>query len=101
MTFWSNFTFANTVIPENSKLSNLKSTKFCSHPFTDVSILWDGSCVPCCFDYDKQLIIGDANIDSIETIILNAKASSLRKAFLGGGSIPEYCQNCQADLIEG
>ena len=99
LVFWSNFTFANTIINPDSKLSNLNNTKFCFHPFSDMSILWDGRCVPCCLDYDGELDVGNANIDSLESILMNNKATQLRKAFLGQAPIPDYCKKCQADLV--
>ncbi|MBF0383072.1 MAG: tetratricopeptide repeat protein [Magnetococcales bacterium] len=98
LNFWSNFTFANTIIDENARLKYQNTAKFCYHPFTDVAILWDGICVPCCLDYDGQLKIGDANSESLETIILDTKATTLRKAFHGKGVIPDFCRKCQADL---
>jgi tetratricopeptide (TPR) repeat protein len=99
LSFRSNFTFANTIVHEDTSLTYSNNTKFCSHPFLEISILWDGRCVPCCLDYDGQLDIGNANTDSLESILVSAKASRLRKAFLGDGFLPEYCRKCQADLI--
>ena len=99
LNFWSNFTFANTIVDEYTQLTYLDNTKFCHHPFSEISILWDGRCVPCCLDYDGQLNIGDANVDSLESILMSAKASQLRNAFLGDGSIPEYCKKCQAEIV--
>jgi hypothetical protein len=96
--FWSHFTFANTIINEYTKLTYLNNTKFCDHPFTDFSILEGGRCVPCCLNYDGELYIGDANRDSLEPILIGAKASHFRKIFLGEGSLPEYCRKCQEDL---
>ena len=97
--FWPNFTFANTIVRQDAQLTFANNAKFCSHPFTDISVLWDGRCVPCCLDYDGQLYIGNANTDSLESILMGAKASHLRRAFLGDGSLPVYCQKCQADFI--
>jgi tetratricopeptide (TPR) repeat protein len=99
LVFWSNFTFANTVINEDAQLKCLDNTKFCFHPFSEISILWDGRCVPCCLDYDGQLDVGNANIDSLESILMGEKASQLRKAFLGDGSLPKYCQKCQSEIV--
>lgn len=51
----------------------------CSHPYKSMVVLWNGSCVACCVDYDNRWIIGDARSESLEEIWNGKKMQKLRK----------------------
>lgn len=93
LVMWSHFTFADAA---GSDGVSLDGVEFCHYPFTNLGILWDGRCVPCCLDYDGQLALGDVNEASLASILMGAKASQMRRVFLGEGELPDYCRSCQA-----
>jgi radical SAM protein with 4Fe4S-binding SPASM domain len=50
----------------------------CDKPWTSVTILWDGRVVPCCFDYDGILTLGNVNEQSLAEIWNGPKLKALR-----------------------
>lgn len=78
------------------KIKN-KSVYPCLRLWRSVTILWDGSVVPCCYDYDARYIIGNLNDCSLESIWNNPRMLDLRKqnilnVFSGEGAA--LCGNC-------
>jgi len=45
-----------------------------------LQVQWDGKVVPCCFDYDSKMILGDFNIQSLEEIMRNNEYNKIREA---------------------
>jgi radical SAM protein with 4Fe4S-binding SPASM domain len=68
----------------------------CIWPWGKLTILWDGKVVPCCFDYDAKLVLGDLNKQSLKEIWDSEKMKELRKQTLEN-SFPEnhLCENCK------
>lgn len=99
ITFWQGESFANSRLSNEFSLEPLKSSKFCTHPFTDVGILWNGDVTLCCFDYDGQLVVGNVRDGSIESVLGGEKAQNLRAAMLSCRPFPPFCQQCQAKVI--
>jgi radical SAM protein with 4Fe4S-binding SPASM domain len=67
----------------------------CYFPWHSVSILWDGSVVPCCRDYNGVEIIGDLNNQSLEEIWNGEKMKNLRKELVSGRITNKLCNPCQ------
>jgi len=68
-------------------VSKIKSSKWvyhgvCYKPWEGLHIMWDGRVVPCCFDYDGKVILGDLNKETLEEIWNGKKMQELRKQFL-------------------
>ena len=59
LTFWRAFTFANTRVSNDFDLQKTGKTSYCSHPFTDVGVLWNGDVTLCCLDHDGELKVGN------------------------------------------
>ena len=80
----------------------LNQEKFypCSHLWTSINIRWDGSVLPCCFDFFKGYVVGNTTKTSIDDIWNSEKMISLRKAHLKGGTDSSYidlnplCEDC-------
>ena len=100
LTFWRAFTFANTKVSDDFKLKATKQTSYCSHPFTDVGVLWNGDVTLCCLDHDGQLKVGNVRDSSIETVIQSEAAQKLRASMLGKYPLPSICQTCQERPIK-
>lgn len=74
--------------------TNQKRT--CGRPANGpLQIQWDGSVIPCCYDYNNQIILGDIANDSIEDILKSERYNLLRAAHEKGEfwRFP-YCDQC-------
>lgn len=101
LAFWRAFTFANTRVSEEFVLEPGEQQKtYCSKPFTDVGVLWNGDVTLCNLDHDGQLKVGNINETSIENVIQNRAAQKIRASMLGEASLPAICQTCQQRPIK-
>src|SRR5690606_8294952 len=70
--------------------------RYCEFPWTSVSILYDGSVVPCPMDYDGALSMGNIKDNSLEEIWNGKRFEDFRKMHTDG-SFPQghFCKhNC-------
>ena len=70
--------------------------KSCGRPFVGpVQVQWDGFVVPCCFDYDSRIILGDLNIQSLHEALHDPRYEALREAHKNGTfeKFP-FCNSC-------
>ncbi|MEA2061126.1 MAG: SPASM domain-containing protein [Thermodesulfobacteriota bacterium] len=67
----------------------------CAAPFSEVSILWNGDVVLCCYDYDGFNVIGSIKDNTLHDIWQGRKISQIRGLFSTGktGSLP-LCSRC-------
>ncbi len=68
----------------------------CPAPWSGLSILWDGTAVPCCLDIEGRMPVGDLNRQTLQEVWNGPEMQSLRKAFVSGqwGALPPACQDC-------
>ncbi len=66
----------------------------CAFPWERMTVMWDGSVAPCCNDYDKKLVLGNANDESLADIWNGEKMRSLREEFNSNKVINPLCRNC-------
>lgn len=73
-----------------------KSKVSCGRPFIGpVQVQWDGTVVPCCFDYDSRMILGDLNKQTIHDVLHGEKYDALRRAHREGNfSDFPFCDVC-------
>ena len=57
-------------------------------------VTWDGRVVPCCFDFDAKVVLGDLKTQTMEEIWNGPAYIELRKAELEGRNRSELCANC-------
>jgi len=97
--FWADkadFIDIQTFQNENEKIGeNLKQNKKfdCDSPFGRISVLSDGSVIPCCNFYGRTLKIGNAFHQTIEDIWKSEKMSDVRKKLISGTNTT--CETCQ------
>jgi len=60
----------------------------CCHPYKCLGILADGTCVPCCMDYEGDFKLGNINNDTLENIWNCSNMQLIRAAPVG------ICSNC-------
>ena len=70
---WSN---GRTYRPmeEDSKVS-------CGRPFNGpLQVQWDGKIVPCCYDYNSEIVLGDCNNETLEEVFNGERYEKFRDA---------------------
>jgi MoaA/NifB/PqqE/SkfB family radical SAM enzyme len=70
-----------------------KAKSVCKAPWFTLTILWDGSIVPCCLDPRGELVLGCVQ-DGILDAWCGSAAQSLRKALASRRGLPDLCSNC-------
>jgi radical SAM protein with 4Fe4S-binding SPASM domain len=94
-----NATSVNQLIGINSNPAAAHSRTgpvVCQWPWTSVTILWDGSVVPCCFDFDKRYVLGNAGSESLQEIWQGPRLRALRREFITGDVTNSLCRNCSS-----
>lgn len=71
------------------------STVTCAFPWENMTVTWDGDVVPCCFDYDKKLVLGNAAAHSLSYIWNDTPMRELRKEFMENSIANPLCINCR------
>jgi radical SAM protein with 4Fe4S-binding SPASM domain len=88
-------TWAGSV--ENRNVNCVKPVKE-PHPcialFTGLAINWDGDVSVCCYDWNKELIVGDVNKETIYDIWHGQKLKTLRSRHLDGDFSGLQCKVC-------
>lgn len=60
-----------------------------------VQVQWDGLVVPCCFDYDSRIVLGDLNTQTLYDVLHSKEYNDLRKAHeTGDFSKYPFCNVC-------
>lgn len=67
----------------------------CRFPWESVTVTWDGDVVPCCYDYDKRLVLGNLGRQSLAEIWNGEPLRRLRREFLDGRVENPLCRNCE------
>ena len=68
----------------------------CSHLWSTMSICWDGTVVPCCFDFFKTYVLGNVNETSLKEIWNDKPMLALRESMINGtyGQLNRLCIGC-------
>jgi len=72
----------------------VSDTGFCHGLSSQMAILSSGAVVPCCFDYEALINLGDAKVDSLQTILAKPLTQSIIEGFKNGIITQELCQHC-------
>jgi radical SAM protein with 4Fe4S-binding SPASM domain len=66
----------------------------CTNFWTSMTITWDGRVVPCCYDYDAKMTLGDLKTQTLEEIWNGEAYVNARTAEREGRNFSELCKNC-------
>jgi radical SAM protein with 4Fe4S-binding SPASM domain len=66
----------------------------CKLLWKSVVIAWDGRVVPCCYDYDARMALGDLKTQSLAEIWNGPAYMAVRRAELAGCNDSALCANC-------
>lgn len=98
ITFVEVGTWANQLLVKRGVKVTPNEKGFCPSPFEQLFIAWDGTCTPCCLDYDCNIKVGDANRDSIASIWNNDRYKRIREGMNNNLLIEPYCQTCRGKI---
>jgi len=69
----------------------------CPEPFGKdygkLVVLWDGTVIPCCVDYNASLKLGNAQTERVSDLWKNSEIKALRDQH-ESGNYPKVCTNC-------
>jgi len=75
--------------------------KTCGRPFNGpIQVLSDGRVVPCCFDFDGHMVMGDVHHQSLYAILTGKRYEALRQNHTDGkhgGTLCDQCDQLNAD----
>jgi radical SAM protein with 4Fe4S-binding SPASM domain len=79
-----------------SELAAFKSPRLhpCKFLWQSLVIAWDGRVVPCCYDYDAKLVLGDLRKNTLAEIWNSEAYVNLRRAELAGRNNSDLCASC-------
>ena len=79
------------------KLISSPRTEICPEPFGKdygkLVVLWDGTVIPCCVDYNATLALGNARTDRVMDLWRGREINRLREQHIAG-KFPETCADC-------
>jgi radical SAM protein with 4Fe4S-binding SPASM domain len=73
----------------------------CQFPWSSLTVLWDGSVVPCNQDFNAEMKLGDANKQSLKTIWNSKKYQDFRKLHLMLNKPLKCIDRCDMQLLVG
>ena len=59
-------------------------TQYCEYPWTSLTVMADGSIVPCTQDYDTEMVLGNVNEKTLEEIWNDTPFEELRRMHITG-----------------
>ncbi|HDT11921.1 MAG TPA: hypothetical protein ENN58_04200, partial [bacterium] len=65
-----------------------------------LAVLADGTCTPCCVDYDGKIEVGNANLHRLESIWFSKRSRKIREKGALGLLPTPVCRICKSILIE-
>ena len=66
----------------------------CQGLSSHLGILVDGSVVPCCLDYNANLLLGNVYEDSLNDILNTDKVKKILEGFKNNKKCEEFCKHC-------
>lgn len=83
-------TFGGVIEGSSTKLNE----DICYKPWQGLHVLWDGRVVPCCFDYDGEVILGDLNKQSLAEVWNGEPMKKLRRQCINKNFTYPLCKQC-------
>jgi radical SAM protein with 4Fe4S-binding SPASM domain len=84
----------NGAIENISNMMKEEPFEFCNKPHEYLTITWDGTVVPCCYDFDQLYPLGNINNESLTEIWNGSKMRSLRQEFDEKKITNKLCATC-------
>jgi len=72
-----------------------KSAVACTLPWEVMTVAWNGDVLPCCYDYDARMVLGNMGKESLADIWNGDKLQSIRKEFIENKVMNPLCRKCE------
>jgi len=72
-----------------------KSAVACTLPWEVMTIAWNGDVLPCCYDYDAKVVLGNIGSQSLADIWNGEKLQSIRGEFIANRVTNPLCKKCE------
>jgi len=72
----------------------VSDTGYCHGLSSQMAILSSGEVVPCCFDYEAIINLGNVKSDSLESILKSPRSQAIVDGFKNGIISEELCRHC-------
>lgn len=80
--------------PINTQETEKHALKFCYGLRTHFAILCDGTVIPCCFDSEGKLKLGNIFEKPLEDILTSTRAEKIYKGFTDRNATEDFCKTC-------
>ncbi len=84
----------NTLSEKENQSKDISQPVVCNFPWERMTIMWDGDVAPCCYDYDKKLLLGNARTQKLTEIWNGKSMQALRNEFIKNKVVNQLCRNC-------
>jgi radical SAM protein with 4Fe4S-binding SPASM domain len=71
------------------------SAVVCTLLWEVMTVMWNGDVVPCCYDYDAKVVLGNMGEQTLSDIWNGEKMQALRKEFIANQVANPLCKNCE------
>lgn len=72
-----------------------ETKKSCGRPFSGpLQVHWNGKVVPCCWDFNSEMILGDLNTQTISEVLEGESYLKIRNAHVTGKFKDYLCDKC-------
>lgn len=89
--------------PEKTKSIKTEHDNFCcSQLWQRLIVNWDGECLPCCLDVERELVVGNAHNNSLQQIWLHSPLYKLLREKHKSGNYQDIkrCKHCSFVLLK-
>ncbi len=73
--------------------------QYCEYPWTSMTVMSNGKVVPCPQDYDCEMVMGDAAVDSLEAIWNGERYAAFREAHVTGKGCLKCFDRCDQKVV--
>ena len=95
----TNLQYSRYADKERLSKKNKINITHCSRVWFSSLVLWDGSVVPCCYDFDGSHTFGNVFKERFIDIWNNEKYKSFRKQVLKDKTTYKICESCPGKLL--
>ena len=67
----------------------------CTLPWEVMTVTWNGEVVPCCYDYDAKMVLGNMANQSLADIWNGEKLQAIRSEFIANKVTNPLCRHCE------
>lgn len=85
----------NSLAEYDASADQDRSVVQCRWPFERMTILWDGTVVPCCFDYNQKYALGNLALSPLSEIWDGEPMRRLRAEFAANRVLNPLCRSCE------